>query len=259
MKIFSYKHFNSKKNICLYTLLFVVTFILYSCARQPVFFNVGVDSIVDPTMPEKKNYFLYPADSTISADDLHFKEYSNYIKSVLNQQGYKYTPYTDSAEIIVLVRYGLGEPVRNDYSYSVPIFGRTDKGDATVTSSSSTYGSVGNTSVSGNTTTTTKVKSKPTYGVVGSNTYSGSYTTYLRYLSMEALDVQSYKESGSVNSLWQTTITSVGSSNDLRYVMPAMIAASSEYIGKNTKQRIDLEIKENDPRILNLKGISTKK
>ncbi len=86
MKFDSYKFsviYNLAKNIRVYIFSCAVAFILSSCASRSSQFEVGVDSIVDPSMIEKENYFLYPADSTISIEDLHFKEYSNYIRTAL--------------------------------------------------------------------------------------------------------------------------------------------------------------------------------
>jgi len=233
---------------------FLILLLLQGCAASSSApsFRVGVDSIVDPSVQQKIKYFLFPADSSVSPNDLYFKEYSNYVEKVLTKQGYEKTNIAD-AQILILLQYGIGDPVTKYYSYSIPVFGRIDQGDATVTSRTSSYGSLGNLSTSGNSTTKTEIKSKPAYGQVGSNTYSDSYTTYFRYLILEAIDIEKYKDTKNLNAIWKTTITSSGSSNDLRRVVPILVYGASNYIGKNTKQRIYLNIEESDPKFIQFK------
>lgn len=238
-------------------LLHFILLLLSACAAG-LDFSVGVDSITDPSAKPSRAYFLFPGDTTISVSDLYFKEYSSYLHTILNSRGYKQSDL-DEAELIIFVRYGIGNPGLHSYSYSIPIIERTDPGSTTTRSSSSTYGTVGNTSVTANTSTTSTVESKPKYDVVGTNTYSGTYTTYFRYFVIDAIDLNDFRKSGVLNTAWRTTITSEGSSNDLRLVIPAMLAASLKYIGTNTGKRIDLEIGDNDARIDELRRGSVSK
>jgi hypothetical protein len=239
-------------------LLLQFILVLFAACSAGLEFSIGVDSITDPSAKPSHTYFLFPGDSTISIADLNFKEYCSFLRTILNSRDYKQSDL-DKAELIIFVRYGIGNPSPHSYSYSIPIIERTDPGSTTTRSSSSTYGTVGNTSVSANTNTTSTVESKPKYDVVGTNTYSGTYTTYFRYFVIDAIDLNDFRKSGALNTAWRTTITSEGSSNDLRLVIPAMLTASINYIGINTGKRIDLEIDGNDARIDKLRHGSVSK
>lgn len=109
-----------------------------------------------------------------------------------------------------------------------------------------TYGGIG--TYSGTTTYT------PTYGITGSTTDSGTYTTYQRFLVLDALDLPEYRQTKKEVELWKTTITSTGSSGDLRRVFPYMVTASMPHIGTNTGQQVKVILMENDPAVMNLKG-----
>jgi hypothetical protein len=55
--------------------------------------------------------------------------------------------------------------------------------------------------------------------------------------------------------LWQTEVTSIGSTDDLRRVFPVLVGASFEYYGKDTGQKVSINIYENDDRVKEVKGI----
>lgn len=83
---------------------------------------------------------------------------------------------------------------------------------------------------------------------------AGSYTTFVRYLILQGIDAGEHRKSGKLKTLWKTTITSEGASDDLRLVLPYMIAASIPYISKDTGQKVLIQLKENDRAVLTLKG-----
>lgn len=70
--------------------------------------------------------------------------------------------------------------------------------------------------------------------MVGSQSVVGSNVQYFRYLILEASNLNSYKISKEIVPIWKTTITSRGSSDDLRLVFPYLVTAAELYIGENT-------------------------
>ena len=56
--------------------------------------------------------------------------------------------------------------------------------------------------------------------------------------------------------LWTTTVTSTGSSGDLRRVFPALAAAAKPYIGTNTGQIVEVELPENGKAMMEIKGLT---
>ena len=74
---------------------------------------------------------------------------------------------------------------------------------------------------------------------------------------LDAIDFDEYKANKKEVQLWKTTVTSTGSSGDLRRVFPILVAASQQYIGKNTGQKVEVNLSEGDARVIEIKGIST--
>ncbi len=142
--------------------------------------------------------------------------------------------------------YGIGNPQNQTYSYALPVFGQTG------IASSNTYGTInsyGGYSTYNGTTTYT-----PTYGITGYQTYVRSATTYFRYFTLDALDLAEYKVTKGIVPLWKMTVTSTGSSNDLRLVMPVLVAASQPYLATNTERKVRVELHFDDPEVLIIKG-----
>ncbi len=94
----------------------------------------------------------------------------------------------------------------------------------------------------------------PSYGVTGYKTEVGSYTTYLRFLIIDAVDIEEFKSSGKIVQLWKTTAISRGTTGDLRQVFPVLVAASRPYIATNTGKIVEVTLTLNDKAIREIKG-----
>ena len=234
------------KLLKLYYLYFISVIFLFGCAT-PLPFLVEIDTVTDKGKGGLKNYVLLPANEGVSINDLRYKEYANYVKVALMKQGFVETDI-DSADIAIYFSYGMGDPEIHSYSYTYPIYGKISGSTTNVRvktnysdgSSSTTYGTA---------------KSKPKYGVTGYGSYSGTRKVYFRFITLEAVDLNIFKESNEVINVWQTNITSSGSTNDLRVVMPIMIAGAIPYIGKDTEKKIGIKVRENNYEVLQIKGI----
>jgi hypothetical protein len=194
----------------------------------------------------RKHFVLLPGNKDTSVTDLQFREYAAYIDRALVSRGYVPAESIDKADLAVFVIYGIGNPQEHQYSYSIPTFGQTGVSSSSTYGTLNTYGSFG--TYSGTTTYT------PTYGITGSTSHIRTYTTYFRFLVLDALNLSEYKQTKKEVQLWKTTITSTGSSGDLRRVFPYMVTASMPHIGTNTGQQIKVILEENDPAVLNVKG-----
>jgi hypothetical protein len=73
-------------------------------------------------------------------------------------------------------------------------------------------------------------------------------------LVLDALNLSEYRESKKEVQLWKTTITSTGLSDDLRRVLPYMVAAAAPYMATDTGRQVSVELWENDPAALVIKG-----
>lgn len=92
-----------------------------------------------------------------------------------------------------------------------------------------------------------------TSGIVGSQTVAGSTREYTRTLIVDVVDFAYYKNTGQVVSLWKGDITSTGSSNDLRLIMPMLVESGFRHFGQNTKKGITHVYSEYDSNIEKLR------
>jgi hypothetical protein len=153
-------------------------FLFQGCAT----YTVKVSSISNPDKP-KQSFFLFSADKEITEDDLQFQEFSSQIRRALIHQGFIETDDKKSADTAIAVSYGIGDPKEHQYTYALPVWGKTGY------SSAYSFGSVtayNNSAQYQDTTVYT-----PTYGVTGYTTQLGTDVTYFRFLKIEAFEVKS--------------------------------------------------------------------
>lgn len=214
-------------------------------------FNVQVDSINLSTVKDRKTYALLPGNKETSPEDLQYKEFSSYVHRALSSIGLTKASDENQANIVIFLAYGIGDPQRQQYAYSIPTWGVTGY------SSSTTYGSV--TSYGNNAAYSGTTYNTPRYGITGTTSHVGSNTTFLRWIILDAFDVASYLKENKMVPVWKTTVTSTGSSGDLRRVFPVLLAASAQYVGSDTGQKKEMSIYEEDPTVSFVKGIPLQK
>jgi hypothetical protein len=236
------------KLIKLFSLLFILA--LCGCASFSNMgtnrFNISVDSLAASGAAAKKTYLLLPGNQGVTAADLQFKEYAEYLKRVLNKKGYTYTESKDEADVAIYLSYGMGDPETHQYSYDLPVWGRTGY------YASSTQ--VAQTVVDGQTKYRAYTTYTPTYGLIGYNTHIDSVTTFFRFAVIAAYDYSQFKKDETEVQLWKTTINSTGSSDDLRSIFPMLMAASIPYIATDTGHKVYLTLYETDPVVQEIKG-----
>ncbi len=227
-------------------ILVISILFLHACAVGPRF-QVNIDSISDSGTEIKNRFILLPGSKDFDQGDLQYREYAAYVERALLEKGFVKANDFDDANVAIFLVYGIGDPQERQFTYSLPIWGQTG------VASSSTFGTVntfGNTGTYSATTTYT-----PTYGVVGSSTHSGTRITYFRYFWLDAVNLDEYRRTEKVNQLWKTTVTSMGSSGDLRQVFPVLVGAAKEHFGTNTGKKVKVTLFENDKRVLEVKGV----
>jgi hypothetical protein len=216
--------------------LVVCATLLSGCAT--IRFDSSVESLARADALAKKRYFLIPSGKGVDISNLQFQEFASYINKVLIEKGFVKADTFQSADVAIFLTYAIGDPQTYQYTYSLPIYGQTG------VSSANTYGtlsSYGNTATfSGNTTYT------PTYGVTGSTTHSYTDTVYTRFLFLDAYDIATYIKENKMNQVWKTNVVSIGSSNDLRLVVPYMLIAMKPYLATNTGRKVNVEVSEDD-------------
>lgn len=247
------------------TVLLILCLVFSACSTmQPV--HVYIDSISAPHADLKKNYILMPGNEDSQVIDLYFVEYSRYIDSALQSQGFTKVNDLNKADILIYFAYGIGPPKEKSYSFSLPVYGQTGIAFSTTSgtirtspitstySGSSTYGSINTSPITSTySSTTTNI---PSYGIIGSQSYSGSHTTHLRYFNLSAFDYNEYVNSKKIVQIWRTFVTSEGSSHDLRYIFPFMAAAAKPYLGVNSGKEVKVILTDSDKRVVEMKTLN---
>jgi hypothetical protein len=220
--------------------------LISGCATLGPRFEVSVDSLTSPGAQKKRTYLLLPGNKDVTWDDLQFQEYSVYVMRALALQGFVTAQNVEDVDVAIVVTYGIGNPHTIQNSYSAPVWGQTGVSSANSYGTATKYGNTA--SYSGTTTFT------PTYGITGYTSHVTTQTTYFRYAVMTGYDFKTLNETEKEIQLWRTTVTSAGSSGDLRKVFPVLISASVPHIATNTKNQILVQLHENDKIVRTLKG-----
>lgn len=224
-------------------LIFIYVFVITGCAtvgRQKI--NVSVDSSASSYASEKKTYLLFPGEEGVTWNDPQFREYAAYLIRALNAQGYVAAKDVKEANVAVYLSYGMGDPQKHQTNYSVESEGKR------CMMPTSTRGE--------NTTITGTSNSTSSYGVAGSQQFTRTYTTYLKYALITGYDLEHLRETNEQLQLWRTSVTSSGSSNELKRVLPILIAAAAPYLAGNTGRKISRTLDETDPAVKAVKGLS---
>ena len=224
------------------TLAMLAGIILSGCVSC----RIGVSGFSDPNYTGGHSYWLLSGKENVTVDDLEFREYAAYLRRGLNQAGFSESTTLDQADLAIFINYGIGDAKEQAYSYSMPVYGQT--GGGTYNFSGTTYSSYGSATTYGTATQT------PQYGVVGSQQFSGATLTYLRYLSVDALDMKAFRNEKKMVPVWRTDVTSRGTSGDLRSVFPVLVAAATPHFGKNTKKQVVVDLSEGDKQVQQIKA-----
>jgi hypothetical protein len=234
------------KNISISIIVVFLAGFLTGCTTA-VKYSASVSGFAASNANLKKRYIILPGNKDTSSTDIEFQEYSAMLKRVVDGAGFSQANSFDQAEVALFFSYSISDGEERTSSYVIPNFGQTG------IASSTTYGTV-RSSGYGTATYSGTTYNTPTYGITGYSSGVRSYTTYTRIIRVEAYDVKLYKETKEMKQLWKLSVASIGSSGDLRRVVPVMLAAASPYIGKSTANAISLEIAETDPRIQSIRG-----
>jgi hypothetical protein len=227
--------------------LVVLGVLLAGCATTPQAqqFLVRIDSLARADSLNKRVYVLLPGNKGTNVGDLQFQEYAAYVHRALAARGLIHGSRIDTADIVVFLSYGIGDPQTHYYTYSLPVWGQTGYSGSTTSGTVNTFGGYGTYS-----TTTTYT---PTYGVTGYSTQLGATTTYFRFIVLDAYDLDAYKRDKKLAQVWRSAVTSTGTSDDLRRVFPIMVAGSAHYFGTNPGRKIEIVLDENHQAVRYIK------
>lgn len=212
-------------------------FFLAGCSLSPVY-KVDISSIDSPVAQGAQSFVVMPSSSDVNVDDLQFQEFARYVSDVLEKEGFSKASERDVPDMVIFLSYGVSQPRVKQYSQAVPLYGRTGTHAVTQTTEIK--------SDDGSSKTVHRTQYRPSYGVTGYTSQLRSVTTYLSDIELVAVDYALFKEDGRRKQLWKTSIATESESNDLRHLFPIMLVAAKNYIGKNTEQKIRVEVGEDE-------------
>jgi len=237
-------------------ILFVTVLTLNYCSVYTTQFstyqnlNVTLNSYsANQTAVNKPVVLLVCNDANIQKNDLRNLELESYIKRSLLLKGYTFTDNERDANIVVFYEYGVSDPRVYTYERIEPIWGVTGIASSVTTTARQRNPNTGRS------LTLQYTYNTPSYGQIGERIVTESHTRYLCWANLSAYDADYYRRTGEDKMLWLTEIQSENQSDNLRVILPYMIAAAKEHIGQN-RNRINVNISTDpvDPRLLELLG-----
>lgn len=176
--------------------------------------EVEIDALLDPARPSAgKRYVLVPGMRDLKADDLEFRQICRFMDHALAMNGFEKASGNERPDVFLRLAYGIGTP-------------QTE-------------------------TVTTGAGYSYAVGWMWFNVppKTANITSFQRNLVVEAYDSD---DPALAKQVWKTTVTSVGTTNDLRRVLVYMITEARPYFGAQTTSKYRRSISGTDRRVLDI-------
>ena len=195
--------------------------VLFSTGCSPIGskYRITVDAITAPNLEVTPSSFMIEAlGKNTDKNSLRFQEQSNHLIKLLLSKGYTQLNSSSEVKQVIYFDYGIEKLLDEVETYNEP--------EVTVgVSVGQPYGFYSH-------------QYSPFWGNWGYyRSYRKKYSYYNRYITLLA-KTQTGKE------LWRVDVSSIGESKNLKKIVPILLEASSPYIGKNTKEPVNVIIKE---------------
>jgi hypothetical protein len=231
-------------------------------------YDVEVNAWTDGSNISSQPYCIVAAAADMVPSDLQFAQYAAWVKLGLAERGYTETSL-EKAQTLIAMAYGMNGPYAASYvsamgatptvtgaaGYSSANAGGATSVSASVAGDADDPPAGGATSAGVSVAHVNRMHGEPVFvgGYYGS--YYNGYTSsvFVRFLHLAAYDnVGGHRGA----QRWRVDITSSGTENDLRSIMPFLVAAAYNYIGTDTEHQLDMTITAKDPRYLLISGKS---
>jgi hypothetical protein len=214
--------------------------VLAGCATTH---EVKVDSLAKPQAEDAISYEIKNRNPLVADDSLRYKEAANMVKTALSGKGLYEAPPNTKPDIVVDLDYGVGPPQMRKETVSEPVY-------ITIPGQIRTERvQVGTDSQGRPIYQTITVQDPPTTEFAGFREYIVTVVVYEKYLKLAARENKELPEGRPAQEVWTVDITSEGESRDIRKNLPVLVAASIDYIGKDTHGQKTIRIKDNSSDI----------
>ena len=201
--------------------------------------ELKVDSIAKPRAADAISYEIRNKNPLVADDSLRFKEAAGFVKTALSGRGMYEAPANTKADMIVDVDYGVSPPKVKQEMVSEPVY-ITVPGQVRVERIQ-----VGTDSQGRPIYQTVTVQDPPTTQFAGFREYMVTVTVYEKYLKMSARENKEASEGRPAQEIWTVDITSEGESRDIRKHLPILVAASIDYVVKDSQGQKTIRLKDN--------------
>ncbi len=222
------------------TLSAVAGLFFSGCANS---YEVKIDSLAKPKAEDAVSYEIHNANPLVADDSLRYKEAAGFVKTALSGKGMYEAPDGQKADVVVDLDYGIGPPQMRRDTVSEPVYitvpGRIYQETVQV-----------GTDRAGNPIYSTITRQEPpTTEMAGYHEYEVTTVVYEKYLKLSARENKTGEEGRPPAEIWTIDATSEGESHDVRKNLPILVAASIEYIGKDTHGQKVIHIKDGSPDV----------
>ena len=208
------------KKIFLPLTILTALFIATGCSPMTSKYRVTVDAITAPnTTVVPSSYSIKALGENTDVNSLRFQQHAATLIQMLNTKGYTQVDTDHVAEQTIYFDYGIEKIKEEVQTYSEPniTFGM---------SWGFPYRYYGR-----------HYHPYNNFWYGGDTTYRKVYSYYNRYITLLAKD--------SLNKeLWRVDASSIGESKNLRKIVPMLLEAAEDYIGKNTSEPIKITMRE---------------
>lgn len=200
--------------------------------------TVKVDALAKPKAEDAISYEIKNRNPLVADDSLRYKEAAGLVKTALSGKGLYEAPPNTKPDMVVDMDYGVGPPQMRRETVSEPVYItlpgqiRTERVQ------------VGTDSQGRPIYQTITVQDPPTTEFAGFREYQITVVVYEKYLKLSAKDTAPTQEGRPPQEIWTIDVTSEGESRDIRRNLPVLVAASIDYIGKDTQGQKTIRIKD---------------
>ncbi|MFZ9748140.1 MAG: hypothetical protein ACO3G4_16100 [Opitutaceae bacterium] len=216
-------------------LAFAFALLAAGCATT---YELKVDSVAKPKAENAISYEIRNKNPLVAADSLRYKEAANLVKTGLSGRGLYEAPGNVKADMVIDLDYGVGPPQVRRETVSEPVYItlpgqiRTERVQ------------VGTDSQGRPVYQTITVQDPPTTEFAGFREYMVTVVVYEKYLRLTARENKEPVEGQPLVDIWTLDITSEGESKDIRKHLPILVAASIDFVGKDTQGQKTIRIKD---------------
>jgi len=219
----------------LFSLVAAAALFLAGCAT-----TVTVDSLAKPDAEKSISYRITNKNPLVADDSLRYKEAAGFVKTALSGKGMYEAPENTKPDLVVSLDYGVGPPEMRRETVSEPVYVEIPGERRTVQVQS------GTTPTGQPIYSTIVVQDPPTTQLAGYRDYVITTVVYEKYLKLSAISTEPVAEGRPPSEVWTIDVTSEGESRDIRKNLPLLVAASINYIGKDSQGQQTIKIKDSD-------------